>query len=187
MTGTAPSPHIGQVRPASPADAAAIASVHVRSWLATYPHLPRTRRVGEDARWEALWSHRLEGTAGGQTVLVSTAGGLVTGFVYFGPSPDRDLDPHLTGQIHSIHVDPAVTRQGRGGILMAAAVEALVAAGFSVATLWVVADNQAARGFYERLGWQPDGARRREMLAVEGEEGDVVEVVRYRHSLEQRP
>ena len=36
----------------------------------------------------------------------------------------------------------------------------LRAAGFREATLWVFAANAGARGFYERLGWRPDGGTR---------------------------
>ncbi|MCP3860149.1 MAG: hypothetical protein GY704_10890 [Phycisphaeraceae bacterium] len=53
---------------------------------------------------------------------------------------------------------------------------------FSDATLWVVAENTGARRFYERLGWRPDGARRSEILGIEGEPGAdcEVETIRYR-------
>jgi ribosomal protein S18 acetylase RimI-like enzyme len=41
---------------------------------------------------------------------------------------------------------------------MDAAVRALAIRGFAEAILWVFEANTAARGFYERLGWSPDGA-----------------------------
>ena len=45
-----------------------------------------------------------------------------------------------------------------GRTLLHAAVEGLAADGFDTATLWTLADSEAARAFYEALGWRPDGA-----------------------------
>jgi ribosomal protein S18 acetylase RimI-like enzyme len=108
----------------------------------------------------------------------------VRGFVLAGPTPDDDGDPTITGQVLSIHVDPGAAGRGIGARLMAQAEGSLRAEGYAAATLWVVAENRRARRFYERLGWHVDGARRREVLAIEGEEGDEVEVVRYRLDLD---
>ena len=47
---------------------------------------------------------------------------------------------------------------GVGGELMSAALSSLRSAGFTTATLWVLADNDRAIRFYERAGWRADGA-----------------------------
>lgn len=70
-----------------------------------------------------------------------------------------------------------------GGALLQQAVSAFATAGYRAATLWVVSDNVGARRFYERSGWTPDGANQREPLAVEGEAGEAVTVLRYRRGL----
>ena len=44
--------------------------------------------------------------------------------------------------------------------MLAAAVNRLREAGADRATLWVLETDQSARGFYERLGWKPDGLRK---------------------------
>jgi ribosomal protein S18 acetylase RimI-like enzyme len=176
-------------RPASGDDAGAVAAVHVRSWLATYSYLPMTRRAieaGLPGRVE-LWTRRLKEHETGCSTFVATDSGSVCGFVYLGPSPDPDEDPDTTGQVLSIHVDPRMAGRGIGSRLMARAVASLRAAGYAAATLWVVAENRRARRFYEGLGWRVDGARRRELLALEMEEGDEVEVVRYRLDLGSNP
>lgn len=177
------------VRRASHDDPAGIAAVHVRSFLATYPHLPRTRRAAETglAEWATVWTRRLEEPETGRFTLVATDAGRVCGFVHLGPTPDPDDDPRITGQILSIHVEPELTGQGIGARLMAEAVASLRDVGHRAATLWVVAENSRARAFYERLGWREDGATRREVLAIEGEEGDEVTVVRYRLDLGPDP
>jgi ribosomal protein S18 acetylase RimI-like enzyme len=183
--GVIPQQSDADIRPASGSDAAGIAAVHVSSWLATYSYLTKTRRAAETALAGriALWTRRLESPETGCSTLVATAGGQVRGFVYVGPTRDADDDPNITGQVLSIHVEPEFAGRGIGGRLMAGAMGSLRAAGYAAVTLWVVAENRRARRFYESLGWKVDGARRRELLAVEGEEGDDVEVVRYRLDL----
>jgi hypothetical protein len=39
------------------------------------------------------------------------------------------------------------------------ALDGLRAAGFATATLWVLEANARGRGFYEHMGWVPDGVR----------------------------
>jgi ribosomal protein S18 acetylase RimI-like enzyme len=169
-----------EIRPAAPADAPAIAAVHVDSFLATYPHLPFTRRsaaAGLEGR-TAVWDSVLRSPRPGHSVLVATEDGDVDGFVHLGPSPDND-----TGHVFSIHVSPKLAGQGVGRRLLGEAVALLGQAGFGRMSLWVVADNKGARRFYERLGWREEPVRRNERLAVGDEEGDEVEVVRYRLDL----
>ena len=169
-----------EIRPASPADAPGIAAVHVDSFLATYPHLPVTRRsaaTGIEGR-RAVWDSLLRTPRPGHSVLVATEDGKVCGFVHLGPSPDDD-----TGHVFSIHVSPRMTGNRVGRRLLGEAVAILGEAGFGSISLWVVAGNHGARRFYERLGWREEPVRRHEPLAVGDEEGDEVEVVRYRRDL----
>ncbi len=171
------------VRAAQAADIAAIAGIHVRSWRATYAGVVSVQtlsRVDEAAR-VALWSRRL--TTPETCHLLVACLPAVVGFVYLGPSPDPDDDPAQVGQVLSVHVDPPVTGQGVGGALLDRAVVSFRTGGYRAATLWVVGDNTGARRFYERAGWSPEAVSRREPLAVEGESGEDVTVVRYRISL----
>lgn len=170
-----------EIREAVVDDAEEIAGIHVRSFVSTYAHLPLTRHSAEKGLAERveIWKGRLA-AAGGRT-LVAEEDGKIVGFVHLGPDPD---DPQL-GHIHSLHIDPEHTGRGIGARLVAAARDALVGDGYRTATLWAVADNDRTRSFYERLGWEHDGGRRRERLAVGHEEGDEVKVVRYRISLEK--
>lgn len=173
---------MAHVREAETGDAAAIAGVHVRSFLSTYGHLPITRHATEGGFGQRIkvWVDRLDQP--GVRTLVAIEQGEVVGFVHVGPSPDQRSDPTV-GHIHSIHVEPELTGMGIGGRLLGAARNALIEDGYCAATLWAVADNKRALRFYARLGWRPDGGRRREHLAVGEEEGDEVEVVRYRLDL----
>jgi ribosomal protein S18 acetylase RimI-like enzyme len=69
--------------------------------------------------------------------------------------------------------------QGHGRALLAAGVDALVAAGQVAVVLWVHPDDHRARRFYEAAGWRSDEVfRQAEILGVE------VAEVRYRRRLE---
>lgn len=168
------------IRPATMQDARAIADVHIRSWRATYHRIvAATTLAGLDVDKRAtIWTTRLTTPERGEHTLVALLSTLV-GFVQFGPSPDRDDDAATTGQIFAIHVDPNTTGRGVGRALLTASLGSLTRASYQRATLWVVAGNDRARRFYELAGWTPDGATRREKLALPGETGDQVTVVRY--------
>ena len=171
------------VSAATPADATAIGEIHARSWAATYPAIPPPSLDRE----RDVWSGRVMVPTGRRRTLAARADGRIVGFVHYGPTPDADHDPSSTGHIFSIHVDPDVVGTGIGRRLMDAALRELRSDGFVLATLWVVVDNQRARMFYTRTGWQTDGANRREPLALEERDGGVeVEVHRYLKPLAAR-
>ena len=58
------------------------------------------------------------------------------------------------GEVFAIYVDPACQGLGAGRRLLEAAARQLAEAGFAEASLWVLASNRAARGFYESQGWR---------------------------------
>jgi ribosomal protein S18 acetylase RimI-like enzyme len=94
---------------------------------------------------------RAPGGSGGEPVI---------GFVTFGPS--RDEDTVGLGEIYALYVDPGRYEAGVGRMLMAHARRRLKAQGFEAAVLWVLLGNERAASFYEREGWEPDGAAREE-------------------------
>lgn len=173
------------IRPASAEDAAAIAKLHGRSFLATYPDLLVTREAtlrGIEAR-AALWTNRLQDPRVGSEVFVAHDFRGLCGFAYTGPTADGDDSPARTGQVYSIHVDPDSQGAGIGSELLGAALALQLASGMEDVTLWVVDSNVRACKFYEARGFRLDGARRKEVLALGTTEGDQVDVVRYRLQL----
>jgi ribosomal protein S18 acetylase RimI-like enzyme len=143
------------VRAARQADARAIAGVHVATWRDAYAGLlPSEVLAGLDAEERAeRWHGKLADPAEGTFVVVFETEGRVAGFASGGPS--RDQFPG--GEVYTIYVDPRCQGRGAGGRLLAAAVRHLAAARFTEASLWVLADNRPARGFYESQGWHSDG------------------------------
>lgn len=172
-----------EIRLATVEDARHIAWVHVESFLDAYERFPITHRSASAALEARVgeWSRLLSEQDQLDLTLVAVVDGEVRGFVRFGASPDD----HRFGHIFSIHVSPETTGMGVGRRLIEAGVGRLRKVGFRAANLWVVADNSAARRFYEKLGWRDEQVTRREELAVGGEEGDVVDVVRYELDLEE--
>lgn len=166
-----------EVRHASADDAGAIAEVHVRGWQAAYRHAfpaDALDALSVEKRADA-WRDQLR--AGAQGVVVADEDGVV-GFAGFGPSRE-ETD---VGEVYAVYVDPARWGAGAGRALLARAEEELTAAGYPVATLWVLEDNPRARRFYEAAGWRLDGARK-----VDTYLGTEVAQVRYRKLLGADP
>jgi GNAT superfamily N-acetyltransferase len=162
------------VRLGTPADAEAIAVVHVDSWRAAY------RGIVPDAILDGLSLERRaagwRGTmdrAGDERVWVVERGGRVIGFAATGPARDDDVAAG-TGEVAAIYLDPAAWSTGVGRQVFAAAVDDLRRRRFGRLVLWVLTANSRARRFYEAAGWQPDGTSR--MLDFDG---TPIEEIRY--------
>ena len=169
-----------EVRVATVDDAGAVAAVQVRSWQRAY------RGLLPDAYLDALsverrgdiWSHILAEIHLPRTGAFVLVDGLdVMGFVHIAPTRDDDL-PVSTGEVTALYLTPDAWGLGGGRQLLDTAKASLKAAGFAGAALWVLEANLAARSFYERQGWAPDGARKVD------DRGDVVLLeVRYSTTL----
>jgi GNAT superfamily N-acetyltransferase len=134
-----------EIRAATPADAGAIAEVHVASWRSAYhgivpdDWLAKLDVPRRTEQWEKL--------LGGTIVLVADDGGVV-GFV----AAHAD-----TGEIAALYLAPDRMRAGIGTQLLDAVHDRLRAAGRTRARLWVFTANQPARAFYAAHGYAHDG------------------------------
>ena len=174
-----------QVRRAEPADAAAIAAVHVATWRDGYRGVVAQEAldaidVGDRT---AYWRDVL--AAGRVHALVAVAldvgdDGAVLGFAACGAS--RDADMAGAGELYQLYVSSTRWRTGAGATLLSAAVAALAAQGFPEAALWVLVDNARARSFYEAHGWTVDGGAGGRRVVTAGPATSLVEM-RYRRGL----
>jgi len=89
-------------------------------------------------------------------------------------STDDDSDPARVALLDRLYTEPASWRRGLGRALLDAAMEQLRERRFQEVTLWT-AEWNTSRGFYEALGWAPDGATREKTFA-----GSTFTEVRYR-------
>ena len=79
--------------------------------------------------------------------------GTILGFVMFNTDEGTYSQTASTGEITNLYVRPSVRNCGIGSELLAAAERELASDGVETVTLDVLADNDAARRFYRRHGY----------------------------------
>ena len=166
-------------RLASPADAEAIARLHVASWRDAYRGFVPAAFL-EALKLElrtAYWREEIGNPA--ITVLLAESASTLCGVCACGPCHDSGQPVPGAWEIYHLHVAPNLRGQGVGAQLFASAVEHGARAGHTALTLWVIAPNVAARRFYARQGMRTDGAEQDRPLGG----GPTVSEVRYRLDL----
>ena len=169
----------GIVRAAVPADAPAMAALHVRAWRAAYAGIiPDGFLAGlRVEEREAMWRRSLtapELAPAERAIFVAEEGGTLLGFAAAGHA--RGDDEFGQGELYAINVDPEAWGGRASGALLEAAT-AWLDARFAVSILWVVDRNERARAFYAGAGWSPDGAKKTEEY-----DGTSVRECRYRRA-----
>lgn len=144
------------LRPAWPADAAAIAEIHVDVWRRTYRDLaPAAAFDALDVpRRRAQWD-RILGDPD-QIALVADGDGTLAGFALAGPAGEPVFDGRA--EVKFLYIGHAFARQGLGRRLLAALAAAVRDRGGSGIGLGVVAGNDRAIAFYEAMGGRRIGA-----------------------------
>ena len=143
------------IRQATCEDAAAIARVHVASWLTTYRGLmPDAVLDGLSVeRRQRQWEQWLCGVETAPCIFVAEdEHGEVIGFASGGPPQVSDEVPGYDSELYTVYLLQTAQRQGAGRRLVAAVAEHLLAAGNHAMLLWVLGTNEPSRRFYERIG-----------------------------------
>jgi GNAT superfamily N-acetyltransferase len=140
------------IRPATAADAAAIAQLRIDAWRATY------RGMMPDAYLDAMnlsdsaafWERILGAGSPLASVYVAVEGDRIVGFA----AANRRDPPKLgfDAELSAIYLVADRKRQGIGRRLVATVAAAQRGRGATGLLTWVIAKNQAARSFYESLG-----------------------------------
>ncbi len=148
------------VRRATVADTDAVGRLHVDAWRWAYDGLVDAAELAalDPAARAAMWRRVVE--RGLSAVFVAERDGSLAGFASCGAS--RDDDTPDAGELYALYVEPAAYRTGVGAALMRAVLTELAARGHAGAVLWVLDGNARGRTFYQRWGWQPDGATKDE-------------------------
>lgn len=157
------------IRPATRADARAIARVHVETWRSTYAGMLPDRvmvRMSVEAK-AATWREMIARRGPREAILVAAAPGAgVVGFASCGPAAAVLPRPGsgagragpYRGEVYTLYVLPDWQERGIGRRLLCACFRALREAGFDSAFLWVLAANPS-RFFYEAMGGIRTGER----------------------------
>ena len=171
-----------KLREAMPQDAMAMAGVHVAAWQRAYrglvpdEHLQSMTCKGRAERFAAFLKETHDAVT-----LLAVSHDTVTGFMTVGRARDTDVQPRQTGEIWGIYVAPSHWQRGIGRCLLEEGELRLRTLGLSEAVLWVLKGNRAARAFYEKAGYRPDGAAKTVDL------GGPLVALRYRRTLVQKP
>lgn len=143
---------IKNIRTATEHDAEAIALVHICSWQKMYQEfIPETilkdlSLAERTQQWQELIRQDVR-------VLVIETDEKVVGFASICPFRGVDIDKSM-GEISAIYLHPDYWRMGLGSQLCKAALAELKNMGYKTVALWVLEDNQQARGFYEAFGFE---------------------------------
>jgi len=142
------------LRRAVPADASAIARVHIAAWRTTYSSLLPAAEVALRTDWAlrlAAWEARLQAE---RLTFVADDDGTLLGFCSTLAMPPAILhygpllyDNYLEG----FYLLAEAQQRGLGRMLLAAVATDLIASGSRSLALHVLATNPA-RAFYERMG-----------------------------------
>jgi L-amino acid N-acyltransferase YncA len=156
------------VRPATPADADAIAAIHVAGYEDAYrgllPDAVLDVRTLELRR--RVWGERLAREHGAEFTDVAEIDGVVGAF-HSGRGASAEecgAESSATGCWESLYTDP-VHLGGSAGMLLGFALhrqmlERMAALGFTDAVAFVVEGNDRARRFFLATGWALDGTTR---------------------------
>lgn len=147
------------IRKARPEDDAAIASVRLACWQATYtgmiPDMLLTPKFMIEfiGRRQQVLAERGQQETWFVAEDVANAEHAAEGIVgYAAVGPALDSASAYTGELYEVYVLPHAQKRGLGQQLLHRAACALVAQGHSSMRLYVLAENWTARHFYERLG-----------------------------------
>lgn len=162
------------VRLAVLADAEAIARVHVASWQFAYRDVLDDSFLDNlDWRVRHTWWMRILGNppipASANYVIEDD--GHIVGFASVGPCRDDDRSDPWQWELYGLYLEPDSIGRGLGAAITSHAF-ALLPSDVRDISLWVIAANQRARTFYERIGFALDGVEQETRIG----EQDVPEV-----------
>ncbi|MEM8906487.1 MAG: GNAT family N-acetyltransferase [Bacteroidota bacterium] len=140
-----------QFRPGGIADLQRIATLHAQSWQTHYQGMLRAAYLQHEVEADRLrvWTKRLEQVPDNQVLILAETAEQLCGFVcvYLGD------DPQWGALLDNLHVVPSWQHQGLGRALLKRAADAVHRFDPQMSMyLWVLAQNEAAIGFYDRLG-----------------------------------
>ena len=138
------------IRSAEVGDAAAIAHVHVQSWLTTYEGIVPAEYLAslDEGERTLRWRESIQRDV---CIQIAELEGVVVGFASGGPV--REALGEYGAELYAIYLVEEAQGRGIGRELMSAVASTLLAKGFSSMVVWVLEQNRAV-SFYEKSGAQ---------------------------------
>lgn len=170
------------IRPAHPDDAPELGEVHVSAWQWAYRGLmpddllDSLRPAARARAWKA-WLTGVDADEG-FAAWVAEVDGQIVGFASSSDAREADLADGAVELLTLYLLEPHL-RTGLGSRLLAAAETAWRDEGRTRAVLWVLADNDRSRRFYEIHGWVTEGVSKLQRF----EPSTSAEAVRYEKDL----
>jgi len=145
------------IRPATPADAAALGAMHAAAWAESYPPLVEAgllpgglfAEMTDPASRAAIWTRILAAPRLAGGTLLAEESGLV-GFVSVAPVRDSALG--AAGEVTGLYLRRAAQGRGVATALLEAGFAVLRAARLADAGAWGVTGNAPAERFYAARG-----------------------------------
>ncbi len=147
-------------------DAKDLAYIQTESWKAAFKHILAPEALEKStvlARTEAMYQRLLVNSIGNGYLL------RVDGKAHCIAWWDATREPDMPGyaELICIHSLPDRWRKGYGTQMMTRLLDDMKAAGYQRVMLWVFAENTAARHFYAKHGFAPNGREKLGLGAVE--------------------
>ncbi|MFC8538115.1 GNAT family N-acetyltransferase [Streptomyces sp. NPDC057249] len=148
------------VREMDAADVEAVSMIRVRGWQAAYAGIvPETYLAAMTVEGDAGQRRQWFAQPGRQARdLVALGDRGPVGWICFGPWRGEAPGPRRVGEVYALYFLPDLIGQGIGRRLLEEAHARMKSLDFEVSALWVLSDNRRGRRFYERSGYQADGA-----------------------------
>lgn len=146
-----------RIRPMELADASRAAEIHVFGWRNAYRGIVSDeilfKRMGVAKSTERF----ADGICNNAFESYVYEDGIIKGFMTIGPCRDKNMEDFF--ELWGIYIDPFMQGQGIGAKMVDFCETTARQRGYKKVYLWVLEDNTDARGFYEKMGYTPDGAR----------------------------
>lgn len=143
------------IREATPRDADDIARVHAESTRTTYQGIMADEYLASMKvdEWTERRRKDLEDAGDHDVTYVAEVDGQIVGWARGGP--ERSDDKEYAGELYAIYLLQTNQRKGIGRRLISTMAKHLIEEGMTSMLLWVLAENEGGRRFYEALGGQP--------------------------------
>ncbi|HCP46561.1 MAG TPA: N-acetyltransferase [Deltaproteobacteria bacterium] len=151
------------IRSAGLDDAEAIAKIRVLSWQAGYPGLvPQAvlDAMSVANNTERTRKRMLDPALRRADDWLAWRGDDALGWLGAGRCRDDDLQDEGVGEVVALYALPSAWGQGVGHALILFADDVFRSQGYGKSAVWVMQGNTRAEQFYQRQGFQFDGARR---------------------------